>query len=47
MVKDCPTHGHFEDVLSTDPAFFKKTEEHVHGTGHPGPSARRASTTTA
>jgi len=27
MVKDCPKHGHFEDVLSTDPAFFKKMEE--------------------
>ncbi len=27
MVKDCPKHGHFEDVLSTDPAFFKRTEE--------------------
>jgi uncharacterized radical SAM superfamily Fe-S cluster-containing enzyme len=26
MVKDCPAHGHFEDVLSTDPAFFKRME---------------------
>ena len=27
MVKDCPTHGHFEDVMSIDPAFFKHLEE--------------------
>jgi len=27
MVKDCPKHGHYEDVLSTDPAFFKKIEQ--------------------
>jgi 7,8-dihydro-6-hydroxymethylpterin dimethyltransferase len=27
MVKDCPTHGHFEDVMSMDPAFFKHLEE--------------------
>jgi len=27
MVKDCPTHGHFEDVISIDPAFFKHLEE--------------------
>ncbi|MGD1096624.1 MAG: radical SAM protein [Bryobacteraceae bacterium] len=27
MVKDCPIHGHFEDVMSTDPAFFKHLEE--------------------
>jgi uncharacterized radical SAM superfamily Fe-S cluster-containing enzyme len=26
MKKDCPKHGHFEDVLSTDPAFFKRLE---------------------
>jgi uncharacterized radical SAM superfamily Fe-S cluster-containing enzyme len=24
--KDCPEHGHFEDVLSTDPAFMKRIE---------------------
>jgi len=23
MVKDCPKHGHFEDVLSIDPAFTR------------------------
>src|SRR5918992_2122003 len=27
MVKDCPLHGHFEDVMSIDPAMFKHLEE--------------------
>ena len=27
MVKDCPTHGHFEDVMAMDPAFFKHLED--------------------
>src|SRR4249919_403940 len=27
MVKDCPLHGHFEDVMTMDPAFFKHLEE--------------------
>ncbi|MGH9494399.1 MAG: radical SAM protein [Candidatus Sulfotelmatobacter sp.] len=27
MVKDCPAHGHFEDVLSIDPQFFRHLEE--------------------
>jgi 7,8-dihydro-6-hydroxymethylpterin dimethyltransferase len=27
MVKDCPVHGHFEDVLSIDPRFFRHLEE--------------------
>ena len=26
MVKDCPIHGHFEDVMSIDTAFFKHLE---------------------
>ena len=26
MVKDCPIHGHFEDVMAIDPAFFKHLE---------------------
>jgi len=26
MEKDCPSHGHFEDVMSTDPAFFARLE---------------------
>ena len=31
MVKDCPKHGHFEDVMSMDPAFFKHLEESFPG----------------
>src|SRR5882762_1794263 len=27
MVKDCPTHGHFEDVMSIDPEFSRHLEE--------------------
>ena len=27
MVKDCPVHGHFEDVMSIDPAFMRHLEE--------------------
>jgi uncharacterized radical SAM superfamily Fe-S cluster-containing enzyme len=27
MVKECPLHGHFEDVMAIDPAFFKHLEE--------------------
>ena len=27
MVKDCEKHGHFEDVMSIDPEFFKHLEE--------------------
>jgi uncharacterized radical SAM superfamily Fe-S cluster-containing enzyme len=27
MVKDCPIHGHFEDVMSIDTAFFKHLED--------------------
>ena len=26
MVKDCPTHGHFEDVMAIDTDFFKHLE---------------------
>ncbi len=26
MKKDCPKHGHFEDVMSGDPAFFRRLE---------------------
>src|SRR3954464_8996614 len=26
-IKDCPIHGHFEDVMAIDPAFFKHLEE--------------------
>ena len=27
MVKDCPIHGHFEDTMAVDTAFFKHLEE--------------------
>lgn len=27
MVKDCPIHGHFEDVMSIDPTMFRHLEE--------------------
>jgi uncharacterized radical SAM superfamily Fe-S cluster-containing enzyme len=27
MVKDCPKHGHFEDIMSIDPAFSRHLEE--------------------
>ncbi|HSQ20024.1 MAG TPA: radical SAM protein [Blastocatellia bacterium] len=27
MVKDCEKHGHFEDLMSNDPAFFRHLEE--------------------
>src|SRR5258707_4766748 len=31
MVKDCEIHGHFEDVMSIDPKFFKHLEESFPG----------------
>jgi 7,8-dihydro-6-hydroxymethylpterin dimethyltransferase len=31
MVKDCPQHGHFEDVMAMDTAFFKHLEESYPG----------------
>jgi uncharacterized radical SAM superfamily Fe-S cluster-containing enzyme len=31
MVKDCETHGHFEDVMSIDPAFSRHLEESFPG----------------
>ncbi len=31
MVKDCPIHGHFEDVMAIDPAFFKHLEDSYPG----------------
>ena len=31
MVKDCPRHGHFEDVMSMDPAMFRHLEESFPG----------------
>ena len=31
MVKDCPKHGHFEDVMSIDPAFYRHLEQSFPG----------------
>jgi uncharacterized radical SAM superfamily Fe-S cluster-containing enzyme len=31
MVKDCPQHGHFEDVMAIDSAFFKHLEDSYPG----------------
>ncbi len=31
MVKDCPQHGHFEDVMAMDSAFFKHLEDSFPG----------------
>ena len=31
MTKDCPVHGHFEDVMSIDPAMFRHLEESFPG----------------
>ncbi|MGH9204073.1 MAG: radical SAM protein, partial [Vicinamibacterales bacterium] len=31
MIKDCPIHGHFEDTMSIDPAFFKHLEDSFPG----------------
>ncbi|HZN04361.1 MAG TPA: radical SAM protein, partial [Candidatus Polarisedimenticolia bacterium] len=31
MVKDCPVHGHFEDVMSVDPEMFRHLEESFPG----------------
>jgi 7,8-dihydro-6-hydroxymethylpterin dimethyltransferase len=42
MVKDCPQHGHFEDVMSIDPAMFKHLEESFPGPRHPGAQRRDA-----
>ena len=42
MVKDCPIHGHFEDVMAMDTAFFKHLEEVFPGPRHPRPQRREA-----
>jgi uncharacterized radical SAM superfamily Fe-S cluster-containing enzyme len=31
MIKDCPKHGHFEDVMAIDPAFLKRIEKLYQG----------------
>ncbi len=35
MVKDCPKHGHFEDVISIDVEFFRHLEESFPGSDIP------------
>ena len=48
MVKDCPKHGHFEDVMSIDTAFFKHLEESFPGRDiRAHGKATRSCTTTA
>ena len=47
MVKDCPKHGHFEDVMSIDPAFFKHLEESFPGRDIRAHGTTRSCTTTA
>ena len=42
MVKDCPQHGHFEDVMAIDTDFFKHLEEVVPRLRHPGARRREA-----
>jgi uncharacterized radical SAM superfamily Fe-S cluster-containing enzyme len=37
MVKDCPTHGHFEDVMSIDPAFLSRIESLFPGRDYESP----------
>jgi uncharacterized radical SAM superfamily Fe-S cluster-containing enzyme len=46
MVKDCPIHGHFEDVMAMDPAFFKHLEDVFPGARHPRAQRREAAQTT-
>ncbi|MBL8721246.1 MAG: radical SAM protein [Myxococcales bacterium] len=40
MHKDCPVHGHFEDVLSIDPAFLKRIERLYPGRDYLAPLTR-------
>lgn len=35
MTKDCPKHGHYEDILSIDVEFFKKIETLYPGSDYP------------
>ena len=42
MVKDCPIHGHFEDVMAIDTDFFKHLEAGVPRPRHPRPQRREA-----
>ena len=47
MVKDCPKHGHFEDVMSIDTAFFKHLEESLSRAATCARTTTRSCTTTA
>ena len=46
MVKDCPQHGHFEDVMAMDTAFFKHLKTRTPAATSV-PTTTRSSTTTA
>jgi 7,8-dihydro-6-hydroxymethylpterin dimethyltransferase len=37
MVKDCPRHGHFEDVMAIDPAFLARVEKLFPGRDYESP----------
>ena len=47
MVKDCPIHGHFEDVMAIDTEFFKHLEEMLPGLATSARTTTRSCTTTA
>ena len=40
MVKECPTHGTFEDVLSMDPAFLSRIEKLFPGRDYESPKTK-------
>ncbi len=42
MVKECPIHGQFEDVMSIDPAFSQAPGRRVPGPRHPRAQRRKA-----
>ena len=46
MVKDCPIHGHYEDVMAIDTEFFQHLEESFPGQRHPPRTTTRSCTTT-
>jgi 7,8-dihydro-6-hydroxymethylpterin dimethyltransferase len=39
MAKDCPKHGHFEDVISIDPAFLTRIEQLFPGRDYESPKS--------
>ncbi|MBI2817451.1 MAG: radical SAM protein [Acidobacteria bacterium] len=41
MVKDCPLHGHFEDILSIDPEFLRHIEANFPGRDMPAHNDER------